>query len=196
MSDPLPSSDDRLLVAQANAGDRNAFGELVRRHQQKVFALAYGMLGSRSEAQDATQEVFVKALQKLKTFHGQSSFPTWIYRIAVNHCLDARRRWWRLRTVAMPDADSAQGAQLELSTAEAEQAPRPDAPVQERQTRDLVWRALMQLSEKHRAVVVLRELEELSYAEIAQTLGTSPGTVMSRLFYARRELANLLRGYP
>lgn len=185
---------DVQLVRRARNGERAAFNALVERYQRRVFGVCYGMVRSSDDAQDMVQETFVRAYRNLDRFEGTASFYTWIYRIAKNVCIDHLRKVQRNRTV---DYDDAIGRDEDSESTLL--PPRLDAnPAHMAGRRELVGKieeALEGLSLKHREVILLREVEGLAYAEIAETLGISIGTVMSRLFFARRNLQQALAGY-
>lgn len=186
-----PSASDESLVRAAHQGDMNAFEELVKRHREKIFARAFSMLRNEDEAVDLSQEAWVKAWQRLNQFQGDSSFVTWITRIVINLCLDHLRRQKRQKTDSIEQMDEETGGverQLPVIT------PNPTEKLERQELRTRINRALEQLSEEHRTVLVLHEFEEMEYKEIAKTMGCSIGTVMSRLFYARRRMASLLAG--
>jgi RNA polymerase sigma-70 factor (ECF subfamily) len=169
---------DELLVRRSKGGDREAFGQLVGRYQNSVYRVVRGVLADAAECDDVAQEVFLKAYASLGKFRGESGFFTWLYRIAVNEALRARRR----RSYSNADA---------LPEVEAPPAPEPvdeDAP-----TLRTLEKLLRKLSDEFRSIVVLRDIEGLSYLEIAETLEVPIGTVESRLFRARQELRTLWR---
>ena len=185
-----PSDGD--LVLRARAGDREAFRTLVERYQRKIAALALGMLRNRDDAQDIVQETFTKAYQHLDRFKGDSSFYTWLYRIAVNLCVDHQRRDTKQQLAPLDLDDRNEGAPLPLPD-----GPRPDQPFERTHDTEIaqgVRAAINELTPDHRAVILLREVEGLSYAEISEVLDCPKGTVMSRLHYARRQLQGRLRG--
>jgi len=181
---------DWELVQRARTGDRDAFRELVERYQRKIAALALGMLHSREDALDIVQETFTKAYQNLDRFKGDAAFYTWVYRIAYNLCVDQQRRAAKEPQLTL-DAEEA-GRPRSLPT----DAPLPDEPFARARDAEIARRvrdAIRDLTPDHRAVILLRELEGLSYAEISQVLECPKGTVMSRLHYARRQLQRRLR---
>jgi len=183
--------DDEALVRAAKKGRMNAFEELVARHRDKVYARAYSMMRNEDEAIDLSQEAWVKGWQRLKQFHGEASFVTWITRIVINLCLDQLRKHKRVR------ADSIEQLEEELGGVERQMPivnPNPSEGLERAELRQRIDRALGQLSYEHRTVLVLHEFEELEYKEIAKRMECSIGTVMSRLFYARRKMAALLSG--
>ncbi|MCL5098266.1 MAG: sigma-70 family RNA polymerase sigma factor [Candidatus Omnitrophica bacterium] len=182
---------DEALVREAQGGGLNAFEELVARHRDKVYARAFTMLHSEDEAVDLSQEAWVKAWQRLNQFQGDSSFVTWITRIVINLCLDQLRKQKRQRTESIEQLDDEAGGverQMPIVT------PNPTERLEREELRQRIDRALGQLSTEHRTVLVLHEFEELEYKEIAKVMGCSIGTVMSRLFYARRRMASLMAG--
>jgi len=183
------STDDRALVRAAQRGDMAAFEELVARHRDKIYARAYSMMRNEEEAIDLSQEAWVKGWQRLAQFQGESSFGTWMTRIVINLCLDQLRKQKRQRTESIEAMDEESGGverQMPFITS------NPTAGLERGELRQRIERALGQLSYEHRTVLVLHEFEEMEYKEIAKTMGCSIGTVMSRLFYARRKLAVLL----
>jgi RNA polymerase sigma-70 factor (ECF subfamily) len=184
--------DDRQLVDEARRGRHTAFRTLVERYQHKVYAMALSMVRDPDQARDATQDAFVKAYEHLGDFQGDSSFYTWLYRIAMNLCIDRARRQKRFAQV---EFDEAVGHEADDAYAIA---PRrlgfdPAQALADREIRERVLAALERLSENHRTVLVLREVEGLAYKEIADVMGCSIGTVMSRLFHARKRMQEMLR---
>jgi RNA polymerase sigma-70 factor, ECF subfamily len=183
------SADDRALVRAAQKGDVTAFEELVARHRDKIYARAYSMMHNEDEALDLSQEAWVKGWQRLQQFQGESSFATWMTRIVINLCLDQLRKQKRQRTESIEEMSEESGGverQMPVVTV------NPTAGLERAELRTRIDRALGQLSHEHRTVLVLHEFEEMEYKEIAKAMGCSIGTVMSRLFYARRKLAALL----
>jgi len=183
------STDDQALVRGAQGGDMAAFEELVSRHRDKIYARAYSMVRNEDEAIDLSQEAWVKGWQRLAQFHGESSFGTWMTRIVINLCLDHLRKQKRQRAESIEELDEDAGGverQMPVMTV------NPAAGLERSELRQRIDHALGQLSYEHRTVLVLHEFEELEYKEIAKVMGCSIGTVMSRLFYARRKLAALL----
>ncbi|HOX55462.1 MAG TPA: sigma-70 family RNA polymerase sigma factor [Candidatus Paceibacterota bacterium] len=183
------SADDRTLVRAAQRGQMAAFEELVARHRDRIYARACSMMRNETEALDLSQEAWVKGWQRLRQFQGEASFATWMTRIVINLCLDQLRRQKRLRAESIEAMDEESGGverQMPVVTV------NPTAGLERGELRQRIDRALGQLSYEHRTVLVLHEFEEMEYKEIARTMGCSIGTVMSRLFYARRKLAALL----
>jgi len=183
------SADDQTLVRAAQQGDMAAFEELVARHRDKIYARAYSMMRNEEEAIDLSQEAWVKGWQRLAQFQGDSSFGTWMTRIVINLCLDQLRKQKRQRTESIEAMDAESGGverQMPVITV------NPTAGLERGELRQRIDRALGQLSYEHRTVLVLHEFEEMEYKQIPKTMECSIGTVMSRLFYARRKLAALL----
>jgi RNA polymerase sigma-70 factor (ECF subfamily) len=171
---------DPELVRRSQAGDTEAFGELVTKYRTKIFTMVYGMVRNEPDAWDLAQEAFVRAWHSIHRFEGRSSFYTWLYSLTMNVTLESLRR-------------KKQHQEVELNDAIPSSLPNPRVDCQRREIRKRVNAALANLSPEHRAVVVLKELEGVQYHEIAEILNLSMGTVMSRLFYARKHLQSLLR---
>jgi RNA polymerase sigma-70 factor, ECF subfamily len=183
------SDDDRELVRAAQKGDMMAFEELVARHRDKVYARAYGMMRNEDAALDLSQEAWVKGWQRLRQFQGDSSFSTWITRIVINLCLDQLRKQKRQRTDSLEAlAEESGGVERQMPVVVI----NPSAGLEREELRQRIDRALDQLSYEHRTALILHEFQDLEYKEIAKVMGCSIGTVMSRLFYARRRMAVLL----
>jgi RNA polymerase sigma-70 factor (ECF subfamily) len=182
---------DWALVQQCAAGDDEACTRLVTDHQRMVFHLALHLLGDRQEALDLSQEVFLRVFRMLPQFRGQSSLKTWIYRIVVTQASN-RQRWWRRRhrsqQVALEEHVAAHG---ELPDPHGEDT--PERQLQRSETVGRVWDALNELPFDQRAAIVLREIDGLSYEEIAASIGVAVGTVKSRLARARQTLRVTLR---
>jgi RNA polymerase sigma-70 factor (ECF subfamily) len=184
--------DDDSLVREARRGDAQAFRALVERYQRRVYQLALGMMKDPDEAMDITQETFVRVHRYLPSFKGDSAFFTWTYRIATNLCLDAARRRGRNERVEMDESDAEIEARMDPPSA-AFAGPQRAALNAELKAK--IDDALASLSENHRAILLLREVEGLSYEELAHALGIRKGTVMSRLFHARLKMQRKLREY-
>ncbi|MFM1768280.1 MAG: hypothetical protein RJA22_809 [Verrucomicrobiota bacterium] len=169
-----------------------AFEELVARHRDKIYARAFSMMRNEDEALDLSQEAWVKGWQRLKQFQGESSFVTWMTRIVINLCLDQLRKQKRQR------AESIDHLEEELGGVERQMAPviiNPTERLERTELRKRIDEALAKLSHEHRTVLILHEFEDLEYKEIAKRMQCSIGTVMSRLFYARRKMANLMMSW-
>lgn len=189
--DPGREADAELLRA-VMAGDGTAYRGLVEKYQGRVYAMVYGMVRNREDARDITQEAFVKAYRNLASFRLESSFYTWLYRIAMNLSIDFVRRRKRRETngfdegIASRDVDGA--------IAEVHHEDGPARQLERKQLFARIMDAMEKLPEDQREVILLRELEGLQYKEIADVMGIPEGTVMSRLFYARKKLQKLLNG--
>jgi RNA polymerase sigma-70 factor, ECF subfamily len=181
------------LVRRCQAGDTEAFGELVTRYRTRVFSMIYNMVHSEQDAWDLAQDSFVKAWKSIRRFRGRSSFYTWIYRIVMNVTID----WLRKKQVKGGGAEFDDAIQLKEVDPASKTVPKTDAlpyeTMERSEIRARIDRAIAQLSPEQRAVILMKEIEEMQYHEIAEALGCSIGTVMSRLFYARKKLQNLLR---
>lgn len=175
-------NDDKTLVKRILGGDHLAFTELVETYQQSVFNLAYRMLGDSYEAEDASQEAFLRAYRNLHRYDTERSFKTWLLTITSNHCIDRIRRR-RLQKLSLDEM-------LPSHPALASHDPGPEAVTISNERRDGFQEMLEELSPKYRAVVILHYWYEMSCTEIAEALGTREGTVKSRLFRARRTLAD------
>jgi RNA polymerase sigma-70 factor (ECF subfamily) len=187
--------DDLALVSRAKSGDGEAFKALVVRYQRKVYAVALGIVKDKDLAWDVSQDAFVKVHQHLPEFKGESAFSTWLLRIATHLAIDVVRRE---RTSAKDDIDEVRESDLQgggdgiLSTALGND---PQKNALRKELAGHIEAALAQLPEKHRAILVLREVDGLSYEELAEVLGIHKGTVMSRLFHARKKMQALLAEY-
>jgi RNA polymerase sigma-70 factor (ECF subfamily) len=186
---PGSETPDLQLIEEARRGSNAAFEQLVRRYSERAFRAAYRVLRDADAAQDVLQEAFLKAYRGLRRFECRSGFYTWLYRIVVNLALDRRRRdrpgtraEWEDRVVPQADA-----------RATLPEADDPERASRRREIREIVGRGVQELPDGQREVLLLREVEGLSYEEIAATMGISKGTVMSRLHYARRKMVAFLR---
>ncbi|HEY0172579.1 MAG TPA: sigma-70 family RNA polymerase sigma factor [Pyrinomonadaceae bacterium] len=175
---------DEQLVERALAGDGDAFGEVVRRWERKIFALAYGILGSPEDARDASQETFIAAYRNLQGFRGEAKVSSWLHRIAVNQCISRQRRARVRAETALEDETGADGGGL-LKTATAES---PAGATESKQRAEAVRRAVASLPQELREVVLMKEFEELTFQEIAEALQVPLSTVKSRLYTALRQL--------
>lgn len=181
---------DSELVSRAQRKDAAAFEDLVRRFYPKIYQLAYRMTSNPEDASDLTQEVFLKAYVALPRFRGSSSFYTWIYRIAVNQTINFLKKR-QLRAATSMD-DTEQGVERREAYIERASQRTPLHEVSASELHDRLNAALAKLSEKHRHVVVLHDIQGMPHDEIAKILRCSPGTVRSRLFYARKQLQKIL----
>lgn len=191
--EPSESDDEkalvRKLVGRAKKGDRDAYKQLVERYQKRVFGILFGMLRSREDAMELTQDVFIKVYQRIKDFEEKSSFYTWVYRIAFNLAIDFRRREWKKVHTEYDDSIE-QGADDAILNRERA---NPEQSLQSRELGDQIRRALETLPDEQKQVLLLREVEGLSYQEMADSMGCSIGTIMSRLFYARKKMQAQLK---
>ena len=178
---------ERQWVESARQGDQAAFEQLVRAYEKRVFALALRMCGNPEDAAEAAQEAFLAVWQGLRSFRGEASFSTWLYRLASNACVDLLRREGRHRSAAGPSLDD---EKLNLDTADP--APTPQEAAERAELRQQIEAGLQQLSLEYRQVLVLREMHQLSYEEIGQTLNLDPGTVKSRISRGRKRLRKIL----
>jgi len=185
--------DEEVLVRQARHGDLEAYDELIRRHQQRIYATIYHMTSNHEDANDLAQESFIKAFQALKSFKGGSSFYTWLYRIAVNKTINFLKLRKNRVHMSLNDLDFNAEHDPDLMALISDKTPRRDAGLSELQEK--LNAALMKLSEPHRLVVVLHDVQGQSHEEIAKIMGCNIGTVRSRLFYARQQLQGFLADY-
>jgi RNA polymerase sigma-70 factor (ECF subfamily) len=176
--------DDQQLIRLTLDGDRDAFGGLVRRYQDRLYNSMVHILRNEAEAEDSVQEAFILALTKLDTFRGQSGFFTWLYRIAYNVAVTRIRR--RKPTLSIENAHG------ELRLDLPGDQPLPDAGLLKRERAEQLMQALNRMSEEHRVILVLREMDEMDYAQISEVLELPIGTVRSRLHRARIQLKELL----
>lgn len=183
---------DEQLVKRSQRGDTEAYEELVARHRDKVYARAFSMMRNEDDAFDLSQEAWIKGWQRLKQFQGDSSFATWMTRITINLCLDLMRKQKRQRAESIEQMSEETGGverQMPVITT------NPTEGLERSELRKRIDAAMTQLSEAHRTVLILHEFEELEYKAIAKVMKCSLGTVMSRLFYARRRMASLMAGW-
>jgi len=177
---------DEELVLKSQQGDMHAFDELVERYHGKIYGLTYNMTSNREDAEDLTQEVFVKAFEALPRFRGKSSFYTWLYRIAVNKTINYRKKRNRKRTLSLDQFDQEIKTDETYHDLTAKGSPLRNISLSELQEK--LNEALQHLSEKHRTVVVMHDMQGIPHDEIAKVVKASVGTVRSRLFYARRQM--------
>lgn len=182
--------DDRDLVRAAQQGDRDAFRSLFERYHRRAYALAFGVVRHQEDALDVVQDAFIKAHRYLDKFEGNSSFYTWLYRIVMNLAIDHLRKHRRVKPVELDESKLEDGGEESL-------LPRilggnPSRALMDKEIRARIDQALGELSENHRSVLVMRELEGLSYEDMAKAMDCSKGTIMSRLFHARRNMQKRL----
>jgi len=181
------SDDDSALVSDARNGDMGAFEKLVAKYEGKVFGIAFQMLASRDDARDAAQEAFIKAWRSLRGFRGDSKFTTWLYRIANNVCLDFLRRRGRYE-LSLDDGIDGDG---ESKTREIPADFDVGEAVENAEFRSFVRKAVDGLPEQHRTMIVMRDMQQLSYTEISELLNLPEGTVKSRINRARKYLRDI-----
>ena len=195
---PRAQDADIDLVDRARAGDVDAFRELVSRYQSRAFSIAIGIVHSKEDAEDVVQEAFLKVHRNLGSFRGQSSFYTWLYRIVFNLAIDLSRRRYR-RSESNIGENSKLDAVAQIAGGDASDfmsaSRNPDEELRRLTIGKHIHAAIESLSPNHRAVIVLREIEGLSYAEISDVVGCSKGTVMSRLHHARKRLQRVLADF-
>lgn len=178
---------EQQWVDAAREGDQESFSALVRLYEKRVFALTLRMCKNPEDAAEAAQEAFLAAWQGLKFFRGQSSFSTWLYRLASNACVDLLRREGRHQAAAGPSLNDE-----EIGLDAPDPAPSPHQSLEQKELRALIDQGLQSLSPEHRQVLILRELHQLSYDEIADTLELDVGTVKSRISRGRKQLQKFL----
>lgn len=179
----LKGLTDEQLVEMAVSADSDAFGEIVRRWERKIFALCYGMLGREDEARDATQESFISAYRNLTNFRGEAKVSSWLHRIAVNQCLTKKRRF---KTRSETYLDDEENSEERYFVAPAERSPSRTTEQNERLR--YVRKAVGTLPDELRQVIVMKEFEELTFQEISDVLGVPLSTVKSRLYTALKQL--------
>jgi RNA polymerase sigma-70 factor (ECF subfamily) len=187
--DGMPPDDE--LVSRARGGDTRAFDDLVRRYQRRIYALVYHMPSNREDADDLVQETFSKAYRSLRRFHGRSSFYTWIYSIASNLALNLLRKRKRRPTMSL-DALDEEGFGNDPAFVDSGILGDTPRRVRMNEIQKKLNDCLQKLSDDHRAVVTMHDIEGMPHADIAKILGVSEGTVRSRLFYARRLLQSMM----
>lgn len=188
-----PPADENQLVNLARRGDLSAYDELVRRYQERIYATVYHMTSNHEDANDLAQETFIKGFQALKTFKGGSSFYTWIYRIAVNKTINFLKQRKNRAQMSLNDLDFNVEHDPDLVALVSDKTPRREANLGELQKK--LNEAMQTLSESHRLVVTLHDVQGLSHEEIAKIMDCNIGTVRSRLFYARQQLQGQLADY-
>ena len=201
MSETVPIADASMpagmvegdLVRRARRGDLDAYDELVKRYQERIYATIYHMTSNHEDANDLAQESFIKAYSALKSFKGGSSFYTWLYRIAVNKTINFLKQRKNRVHMSLNDLDFNTENNPDLVALISDKTPRRAAGLKELQEK--LNAAMLKLSESHRLVVALHDVQGMSHEEVAQVMGCNIGTVRSRLFYARQQLQSLLTDY-
>ncbi len=186
-------TDEAELVRRARNGDLGAYDDLVRRYQERIYATVYHMTANHEDANDLAQEAFIKAFQALRSFKGGSSFYTWVYRIAVNKTINFLKQRKNKAQMSLDDLDFNAEHDPDLLALVSEKTPRREVNLSELQEK--LNAAMQRLSEPHRLVVTLHDVQGLSHEEIADIMDCNIGTVRSRLFYARQQLQAYLSDY-
>jgi RNA polymerase sigma factor (sigma-70 family) len=189
-AEPAPEMD---LVRKAQRGDLAAYDELIQRYQQRIYATVYHMTSNHEDANDLAQDSFIKAFQALKSFKGGSSFYTWLYRIAVNKTINFLKQRKNRVHMSLNDLDFNTENNPDLVALISDKTPRREAGLNE--LSEKLNAALLKLSEPHRLVMVLHDVQGLSHEEVAEVVECNIGTVRSRLFYARQQMQSLLTDY-
>ncbi len=192
-STEVPEVAEKVLVEGARRGDMASYDALIRRYQERIYATVYHMTSNHEDANDLTQEAFIKAFQALKSFKGGSSFYTWIYRIAVNKTINFLKQRKNHASMSLNDLDFNAEHDPDLVALISDNTPRRDLGLSE--LAEKLNGAMQKLSEHHRLVVTLHDVQGLSHEEIANIMDCNVGTVRSRLFYARQQLQAYLSDY-
>lgn len=190
--DAAAGPDDLELVARSQKGDTSAFNELVTRYRNRAYAMIYNIVRNEQDAWDLAQDGFLKAWKSINRFRGQSSFYTWLYRILMNVAIDSLRKKQIEGGMEFDDQVGLPNIAPGAATAPKSEM-EPAARISDKEIRQRIDEAIAKLSPEHRTAIVMREIDGLEYTEIAEQMGCSLGTVMSRLFYARKKLQALLK---
>ncbi|MBO5955857.1 MAG: sigma-70 family RNA polymerase sigma factor [Clostridia bacterium] len=182
--------DEGWLIKQAQKGDNKAFELLIDEHFKKIYNIAYRLSGNEADASDMTQEVLIKIFRHIGTFNGNSKFSTWVYRVATNTCLDELKKIRRRNAYSL-DAEIDTG-DSEVAVQVRDESPSPDIAAEQKELSAAVGKAIKRLSPDHSAVVILRDIQGMSYEEVAKILNCSVGTVKSRLNRGRAQLKKIL----
>lgn len=186
-------TEEQLLVQRARDGDLAAYDELIQRYQERIYATVYHMTANHEDANDLAQETFIKAFKALKSFKGDSSFYTWIYRIAVNKTINFLKQRRNRTHMSLNDVDFNVEHDPDMVALVSHNTPHREARIAELHQK--LNAALLKLSEVHRMVVVLHDVQGMPHEEIGKIMNCNVGTVRSRLFYARQQLQALLSDY-
>ncbi len=193
---PALATDDLTLVERVRTGDQRAFKLLVERYQRKVFSVALGMLKDKEEARDVAQEAFIKVYRYLDHFKGDASFYTWLYRITVNICIDVIRKKGRGdEHVEFDEGVKMDVAEANIGALGSRLGTNPQKSALRAELAERITAAIGQIPEAHRQILLLREVEGMSYEDLSRTLKIPKGTVMSRLFHARLKMQKILNEY-
>lgn len=187
--------EDLALVERIQNGELEAYKTLVERYQKRILSVAFGVLGNYEDAEDVAQDALIKAYKSISKFRGQSSFYTWVYRIAINLCIDLKRKRYRHVETGIAEEEVIDAIRGAEGDAYMGKISGPEERFKQDELRKKLLHALSTLSDEHRTVIVLREIDGLSYEEMSESIQCSKGTVMSRLFHARKKLQALLVDY-
>lgn len=182
--------NEKVLLDRCCTGDAAAFETLISSYQKKVYNIAYRMLGNIDDASEIAQEVFIKVFKSIRQFKGEAAFSTWVYKITVNMCLDELRKRKKSRAVYIDEAVRLEDGEVEKQI--PGELPGPEEMAEKNELRKIVENAIRRLDEKHRCVIVLRDIQGMSYEEIAQILNCPSGTIKSRINRARAALKDML----
>lgn len=188
----MTNDNEKLLIEKCKSGDIEAFEELIADYEKRVFNIAYRFLGDYSDAQDISQEIFIKIFKSINSFKGNSSFYTWLYRIVINECITASNK--KKRVVVYSIDSSIDTGENEIQRDIKDTGKTPEEEYESREMRRCIGNALKYVSEEHRTMIVMRDIQGFSYDEIAEILKCPAGTVKSRINRARKALKELL-GY-
>ena len=190
------ATDDLTLVQRVQQGDQRAFKELVQRYQRKVYGVALGMLRDKEEARDVSQEAFVKVYRYIQHFKGDASFYTWLYRITVNVCIDLMRRKGRGDDhTEFDETQALDTSEANLGALGSKLGTNPQKAALRKELAEKIAAAFQEIPPAHRQILLLREVEGMSYEDLSRVLKIPKGTVMSRLFHARLKMQKILGGY-
>ncbi len=183
---------ERELIKKSQKGDIESFEKLISSYQKKVFNIAFGMMRNHDDAYDISQEVFIRVFKSIRKFKGQSSFSTWLYRITTNACLDELRRRKNNKNIISIDQEI-QLEEGEVFRQIEDDGPTPELAAERNELREIIGEAISQLSDEHKEVIVLRDIQGFSYDDIADIIKCPQGTVKSRINRARRTLKEILK---
>lgn len=182
--------NEEMLVKKAQQGDRAAFEELMDIYFKRIYNIAYRMAGNADDASDMTQEAMLKLYRNIKSFGGNSRFSTWVYRVATNTCLDELKKIRRHTSYSIDSELETDDGSIAFEIEDS--APTPEQRAEQRELKELVKNAVLRLGDEHKTVIILRDIQGLSYDEIARVLGCSEGTVKSRISRGRAKLKSVL----
>jgi len=184
------SKGETYLVQKCQQGDVEAFEVILKMYEKRIYNFAYRMLGDKEDAMDITQEVFIKAYKSVNAFKGNSSFSTWLFKIAKNVCIDYLRKNGKVRIFSLDKTIKMDGGEIKKETPDTSNL--PEEIVKRKEIQHVVHQAIARLPEKYKEAIILRDLQDFSYKEIADILNCNIGTVKSRISRGRKELKNIL----